>query len=213
MPQGVVRGDRPGLARRIDSGAMMLIMRTLGAMFFIAAIHSQAEALMPAVGCSQSDTTRYFPKVEGSNLEGRHFSLPTDFEGELNVVLVAFKRGQQDDVDTWLPYLTALATERSTVRVYEVPTLNRSYSLVRPFIDGGMARGIPEKATREATITLYINKNPFKRALGIASEGAIRVLLVAQGGRVLWHADGHYTVDAADDLAAEIARQMTTGAP
>ncbi len=184
----------------------MLIMRMLGALFFIAAIHSQAEAVMPTFLCAQSDTSRYFPEVDGTNLEGRHFSLPADFEGELNVVLVAFRREQQADVDTWLPYLTALAAERSKVRVYEVPTLNRSYSLVRPFIDGGMARGIPQKATREATITLYINKTPFKRALGITREDAIRVFLVASDGRVLWHADGQHTSEAAAELASEIER-------
>lgn len=185
----------------------MLIMRMLGALFFIAAIHSQAEAVMPFLG-TQCDTTRHFPEVQGTNLEGRRFSLPADFEGELNVVLVAFRREQQDDVDTWLPSLTALATERTAVRVYEVPTLSRSYSMVRRFIDGGMARGIPQKATREATITLYINKGPFKRALGITSEDAIRVLLVAKGGRVLWHADGQYTAEAAVDLASAIERLM-----
>ncbi|MEO5825980.1 MAG: hypothetical protein ABIR59_08845, partial [Gemmatimonadales bacterium] len=156
-----------------------MFMRALGALFFIAAIHGQAEAIMPSFQGSTSDTTRLFPKVEGRNLEGQRFSLPADFEGELNIVLVAFRREQQDDVDTWLPSLTAMAAKRAAVRVYELPTLNRSYSLMRRFIDGGMARGIPQQATREATITLYINKAPFKRALGITSEGTIRVLLVA----------------------------------
>ncbi len=191
----------------------MVIMRIMGALFFFAAIHSQAEAVMPAFLGAQSDTSRYFPDVDGTNLEGRRFSLPADFEGELNVVLVAFQREQQADVDTWLPSLTALATERTTVRVYEVPTLNRSYSLMRRFIDGGMARGIPQKATREATITLYINKTPFKRALGITSEDAIRVFLVASDGRVHWRADGPHTPEAAADLASEIERLTRKGAP
>lgn len=60
---------------------------------------------------------RQFPRVEGSNLEGRRFTLPTDFEGDYNVVLVAFRRGQQGDVDSWLPFLREVATPGRNVRV------------------------------------------------------------------------------------------------
>ncbi len=190
-----------------------MIVYTLKALFLIAAGLSQVEARMPAFPGNQADSMRYFPKVEGTNLEGRRFSLPADFGGELNVVAVAFRREQQADVDTWLPYLATLASGRATVRVYEVPTLNRSYALVRSFIDGGMARGIPQKAIREATITLYIDKAPFKRALGITTEDAIRVLLVARDGRVLWHTDGPYLAGAGASLVAAIdALEVATGA-
>ena len=58
--------------------------------------------------------------------------------------------------------------------------------MVRRFIDGGMARGIPEKATREATITLYLDKAPFREALSITTEDRIVTLLVSRDGRVLW---------------------------
>ena len=51
------------------------------------------------------DTVRQFPRVEGSNLEGKRFALPTDFGAEYNVVVIAFRREQQADVDSWLPFL------------------------------------------------------------------------------------------------------------
>lgn len=188
-------------------------MRALTAILLIATIHGQAEALVTTLTGVRPDTTIQFPKVEGSNLEGRRFSLPTDFAGELNIVLVAFRREQQNDVDTWVPFLKATAAKHPTVRAYELPTLNRSYRMVRGFIDGGMARGIPEKATRETTITLYIDKTPFKKALGINTEDAIVALLVSRDGRVLWRADGRHTADAAADLAAEIARLTPASAP
>ncbi|MBL0171056.1 MAG: hypothetical protein IPP90_10045 [Gemmatimonadaceae bacterium] len=153
-----------------------------------------------------ADSARLFPSVSGSNLEGRKFSLPADFGGDFNVVLVAFKREQQNDVDTWLPFLRETTARRSDVRVYELPTLNRGYRFMRGVIDGGMARGIPERATREATITLYIDKSPFKQALGIDSESQIRIYLVARGGRVLWHGNGRYSEELASALAAMLAK-------
>lgn len=170
-------------------------------------------ALVPALLGFRPDPTIRFPKVEGSNLEGRRFSLPEDFGGELNIVLVAFRREQQDDVDTWVPFIKTTAGKHSGLKAYELPTLNRSYSMVRRFIDGGMSRGIPEKATRETTITLYIDKTPFKKALGITTEDRIVMLLVSPDGRVLWRADGPYTAEAAADLASEIERVTPSGAP
>jgi hypothetical protein len=136
---------------------------------------------------------RQFPRVEGSNLEGRRFSLPADFEAELNVVLIAFRREQQADVDSWMPFFTGKKLTERGIRVYKLPTLNRSYRMMRRFIDGGMARGIQDKGTREATITLYIDKSPFKKALGIVTENRIVTMIVARDGRVLWRADGPFT--------------------
>ena len=140
-----------------------------------------------------ADSIRRFPRVEGTNLEGRKFSLPADFESEYSVVLIAFKREQQADVETWMPFLRQPQFAQHGARVYELPTLSRSYRMIRGFIDGGMARGIADKATREATITLYIDKTPFKRALAIASEDCITTMLVTRAGRVLWRGDGKFS--------------------
>ena len=188
-------------------------MRTLAAILLIAAIHGQPEAIVPVRMTVAPDSTLRFPTVEGSNLEGRRFSLPNDFEGELNIVLVAFRREQQDDVNTWVPFLKSIAATHAGLKAYELPTLNRSYRMVRRFIDGGMSRGIPEKATRETTITLYIDKAPFKMALGITAEDRIVTLLVSRDGRVLWRGDGRYTESAAADLASEINRRLPATTP
>ena len=101
-----------------------------------------------------ADTLGRFPSVEGSNLEGERFTLPTSFKSPLNVVLVAFKREQQGDVDTWMPFLRTLRENRRDLSVYELPTLGRRYRVMRSFIDGGMRRGIPDSTVRAATITL-----------------------------------------------------------
>jgi hypothetical protein len=148
-----------------------------------------------------ADTLGRFPSVEGSNLEGRQFALPAGFEGELNVVLVAFQREQQADVDSWMPFLTTLRESRPGLKVYELPTLGRRYRMMRPFIDGGMRRGIPDRAVRESTITLYIDKSPFREALQLGDEDRIYVLLVDRQGRVRWRAQGRFDERAAAELA------------
>ena len=154
-----------------------------------------------------SDTDVKFPPVEGRNLEGRAFHLPADFEGDVNVVLVAFKREQQADVDTWTRVLHGFAARSGTMRVYELPTLGRRYRVIRSFIDGGMRDGIPDAAVRAATITLYIDKAPFERALGITSEDEIQVFLVDRGGRIHWRGRGRFS----DAAAAELEQRLQPG--
>ena len=153
-----------------------------------------------------SDSLGRFPEVEGRNLEGERFVLPRDFGGNINAVVVAFKREQQHDVDTWMPLLKRMGEAHPGLRVYELPTLARRYRLMRSFIDGGMRGGIPDRTVRAATITLYIDKSPFRRALGLADEDRIYVLLVDREGGVHWRTEGAFNVQAGADLESTVNR-------
>jgi len=141
-----------------------------------------------------------FPQVQGSNLEGREFNLPQDFEGKLNLIFIAFQREQQALVDSWVPLAKTLSARYEGLRYYELPTIYRANSLVRWFINNGMRRGIPDPHARKTTITLYIDKEPFRTALGIPDEQTICVLLVDAGGRVLWRNEGAYTDEKGREL-------------
>jgi hypothetical protein len=131
-----------------------------------------------------------FPTVSGRDLEMRERVLPAAFDGTRRLVLVAFQRWQQDEVDSWLPAAATLAAQDPRFRYYEIPTLGRGYSWMRGFIDGGMRRGVPDPAARARTITLYLDKPVFRRALGISSEDHISVLLLDENSRVIWRSGG-----------------------
>jgi len=49
-----------------------------------------------------------FPSLQARNLEGALFDLPESFAGDPSIVIVAFERYQQHEVDTWLPWLDEL---------------------------------------------------------------------------------------------------------
>ncbi|SRR5690348_4457825 len=145
-----------------------------------------------------------FPRVRGANLERRPFTLPEDFEGDRNLVLIAFKREQQFDIDTWIPVARRLAREHKGFRYYELPTISRSVPLARWWLDGAMRAGIPDKTAREATITLYLDKTLFRQALDLASEDTIYALLVNRSGQILWRAEG----TATDEKTRELQRAL-----
>jgi len=162
-------------------------------------------ALAVAAGSGNADPTdapaATFPKVTGKNLSGKEFKLPADFEGPLNLVFIAFERKQQGDVDSWKPFADDLKSRFPRLHVYELPTLPRSISFMRGFIDGGMRSGIPDPAARAATITLYLDKRAYDRALAIVSEREITVVLVKPSGAIIWRTSGRY--DAAHKPALD----------
>jgi hypothetical protein len=145
-----------------------------------------------------------FPTVSGSNLQRNKLTLPQDFQGELNLVLIAFQQWQQTQVDTWIPFARQLEKHHPAVRYYELPTIQRLNTLARTFINEGMRAGIPDRLARERTITLYLDKEAFREALQLPGEDDIHVLLLDRQGWVLWRAEGAFTPDKGESLAAAI---------
>jgi hypothetical protein len=141
----------------------------------------------------RKDNAVLFPPVQGSNLERRQFRLPGDFEGERNLVLIAFRREQQFDVDTWSAPIKGLRERFPDLRFYELPTIKRGNPVFRFWLDSAMRAGIPDRTAREQTITLYLDKEAFRAALDLPSEETIYALLVDRQGRVLWRAEGPFT--------------------
>jgi hypothetical protein len=141
-----------------------------------------------------------FPTLKAENLLGRELMLPRDFAGEWNLVFVAFQREQQPDVDTWLPLARRLTSQFPKLRYYETPVIGRFYKVMKPVIDGGMRSGIPDRASREATVTIYTNKEPFRKALGIGTEETIYAFLLDREGIVRWRAQGRFTDESGRSL-------------
>jgi len=145
-----------------------------------------------------------FPKLTASNLENQTFSLPQDFAGDRNLLLIAFEREQQRNVDTWLHQMKRFEP-CSGFQYYELPTIDRLNPFFRWFINSGMRRGIPDRNARARTITLYLDKPSFRKALSLPDEKQIYALLVDRSGRVLWRAEGDFDEAKAASLQAALA--------
>jgi len=145
-----------------------------------------------------------FPAARGSNLDRDKLVLPQDFQGELNLVLIAFQQWHQAQVDSWIPFARQLEGSDPGVRYYELPVIRKLNALARTFINEGMRAGIPDPIARERTITLYVDKNEFRQALALPGEDDIYVLLLDRQGRVLWRAEGTFTPEQGESLAAAV---------
>jgi len=150
---------------------------------------------------------RRFPEIQARSLEREHYDLPAEFEGRRNVAVVAFRREQQQLVDTWLPFLLALEAEHDDLRVYEIPTISRRWAPARWFIDGGMAVGIADRQACARTLTSYTDVGHVQRALGLRDDTTIATVLTGRDGRITWMTTGAFTERAGADLRAALATE------
>ncbi len=142
----------------------------------------------------------HFPQISSENLAGERFELPGDFEGQLNLCLIAFHRWHQPLINSWVPLAQQLEEEYPRFRYYEFPVIRRLNRLYRGFIDTGMRAGIPDSTARHKTITLYTDKEAFKRPLEIDGEQEIHLRLVDREGGVHWGVAGALMREAAEAL-------------
>jgi hypothetical protein len=64
-----------------------------------------------------------FPRLAARDLDGRDVMLPVGLPGERNVVVIAFRRGQQKLVDSWVPWLEQRAAADPRLRFVELPAI------------------------------------------------------------------------------------------
>jgi hypothetical protein len=167
----------------LTSKSLFAVIGLLLANMFVLAVKAQ-HADVASIG--------KFPALESETLEKQSVQLPQDFQGERNLLLIAFEREQQKDIDTWLTQMKRYEDIDKEFRYYEIPTIEKMNRFMRWFINTGMRHGIPDKKARERTITLYIDKEPFKKSLQIPDEKKIYAMVVDRAGDVLWRATGPY---------------------
>jgi hypothetical protein len=137
----------------------------------------------------EANKDSYFPKITGIDLDGKKQELPTVFKNKFNLVIVAFKREQQAEVDTWIKAAEPILKENSNLSFYEIPLIYELSSFSRMWVNNGMRLGIPDEVARKRTITVYTNREEFFRITKM-QEDKIYALLIDASGKILWKAEG-----------------------
>ena len=154
---------------------------------------------------SQDMTGVWFPRLAARDLDGCEVALPVGLPGEWNVVIVAFRREQQDLVDSWVPWLEQRAAADSRLGFVELPAIGLRWQPARPVIDGGMAAAIPDQKTRRRTLTVYTDIRRVTVPLGITDRNTIWLFLVDRAGQVRWRGSGGQDAATAAALSAALA--------
>lgn len=127
--------------------------------------------------------------MTGIDLQGNKRELPQAFDKKINIVVVAFKREQQSNVNGWIREVDKIIAKNSEVGFYELPLIYELNPLSRSFINNGMRRGVIDEKSRARTITVYTNREQFFKMMNM-EEQKIYLLVIDKNGKILQRIDG-----------------------
>lgn len=139
-----------------------------------------------------------FPRVTTRDLNGREMTFPDDLPGDPAVILIAFKRAQQADLDQWIG---ALALDRDSAPWIEMPIVPDYGSLWRGFVDNGMRSGIKTDAARSKVFTVYGPVDAIRQKLDFPTDDRVYLLVVRRNGTIVAQASGTVTPEKATRIA------------
>ena len=118
-----------------------------------------------------------FPHIEVKNLADETKAFPEQFPGEKTLLLIAFEREQQDQLDDW--------SARLSLRAPGAPE----------WLDVGMKGGIDDPAVRRRVFTIYAPRQDFIRILGLPNATQVHLVVADRSGRILCKVSGDWTMD------------------
>lgn len=178
-------------------------MKTLVLACMLAAVLTLPSTAALASEAAAPPSLGQLPTIDALNLNERAVRLPQDLPAEKTLVLIAFERQQQANLDTWI---AGMQLNRSPIPWIETPVIEPKNAFVRGFIDSGMRRGIPDTAARERTITLYTDRAAFSKAMGLRDPFKnVYVAVVERSGRVLLLVEGDYSAEKANVVLQTMA--------
>ena len=142
--------------------------------------------------------------VEVEDLNEKPITLPSGLPAERSLVIVAFQREQQENVDTWV---NGMNLPDSDLPWLELPLIDNPGLLMRWFINSGMRRGIPDPKARAHVVTIYTDKAAFLAALGIEDEADVYALVVDRQGNVIENVRGDYSPEGEQILRKALGRK------
>jgi hypothetical protein len=140
--------------------------------------------------------------VTGTALSGQRLRLPHDLLGGPVLLLVAYRRQAQADVDRW----TSMARrEAPGLRVIELPVIPALvWRLLQGWIDGGMRGGVPRPQWSNV-VTVYDDGAIVRDFVGDRGAPVAHAALLDAGGIVRALEAGGFSEEAGRRLLAAFA--------
>ena len=133
-----------------------------------------------------------FPQISAETLAGKKILLPDSAQGKITLIIIAFKREAQSQLDSWLRPFMEEYGETPGFTFYEIPMLAWYWKLMGWMIDSGMRSGIEEEKHKNV-MTYYGNYTHYQRVLRLDDSTFGYAFLLDREGIIRWHERGYAT--------------------
>ena len=147
--------------------------------------------------------TQHFPSVSMADLDGKTYLAPTEFPAQKSVLILGFAHAQQEQVAAWYVALREALGQSHASSIFEVPVFNTSSLTFRTMVRNAMRMGSSSEE-RARTLTLFVDRDGFTKALSIEDLSAPTVLVVNREGRVLESAHGEVAPEKVEALSLKM---------
>jgi hypothetical protein len=155
----------------------------------IVVVAPKSVSLPPA----QAGTPHRFPSVRVKNLSDDIKSFPADFPAEKTLLLIAFEREQQDNLDDWSARLNL--RKPGAFSWLELPVIDDPGAFMRWFVDVAMKSGIVDPAVRVRVFSVYAPREKFIRHLGLPGPDQVHLVVADRSGNILCRISGDWTFE------------------
>jgi hypothetical protein len=111
-------------------------------------------------------------------------------EGKVTLICIAFVRGAQNMIDSWIQPFEQEFGKDSRFAVYEIPMINEAWKVVSWVIDSGMRGGIPVEKHNNV-VTFYGDYSGYRKTLRMEDTNLAYVFLLDQKGIIRWKGQGY----------------------
>ncbi|MFA8433051.1 MAG: hypothetical protein ACEPOZ_00910 [Marinifilaceae bacterium] len=133
-----------------------------------------------------------FPNIAGQFLTKEKAVIPEHFEGKISLLIIAFKRGTQKQIDTWTLPLFPKAKQNPRFSILEIPMISQYYNWMSDWIDNGMRNGIPENLHNNV-LTYYGNLDAYYKFFEVTDKKTCYLFLLDEQGNIQYKTRGPAT--------------------
>src|SRR6056297_2746567 len=130
-----------------------------------------------------------FPSIEAETLSQKKVVFPEVTKGKYALILVAFRRQTQGQVDSWLDPFIREFGENEEITFYEIPMISNNWKWMSGWIDSGMRAGVPQYK-HDHVATYYGKLSPYFDYFEIENTRLCYVFLLDKSGEIIWREQG-----------------------
>ncbi|GAB7086884.1 hypothetical protein [Marinifilum fragile] len=172
---------------------------TLSTLFFFVFLYSN----MSAQTVKKLEIGDKFPTMNGELLSSKEISLPDHCKGKVSLLIVAFKRGTQPQIDSWTKPVLKEFSMYDEFRFIEIPMISNFYSWISNYINTGMRKGIVPSMHKNV-MTYYGPLSHYYSYFGVKDKKLCYVFLLDKEGKIQFMDHGESQSDKSKLLIDKI---------